>query len=131
MRWLTGGITWIMLVSGLATCTMFYAFIAPQASMRSTFGEALEGPVAEIVVRSWGALIGIVGLLLIYGAFTPAARRPALVVAGVSKAVFIGLVLTFGRQFLAYQAGVAVVADSIMVALFALYLLTPRSSSEH
>ena len=48
-------IKWIMLVSGVLTCTMIYAAIAPQAALRGTFGEALEGPVAEIVVRNWAS----------------------------------------------------------------------------
>ena len=46
-------IKWIMLVSGALTCTMAYAFIAPQAALMSTFGAALEGPVANVVVRNW------------------------------------------------------------------------------
>ena len=60
-------IKWIMLVSGALTCTMIYAFIAPQAALTSTFGAALEGPVANVVVRNWGALITLVGAMLIYG----------------------------------------------------------------
>ena len=129
MRILTANIKWIMLVSGLLTCTMFYAAIAPHASLRSTFGESVEGAVAEIVVRNWGALIGIVGVLLIYGAFNPAIRPVALSVAGVSKVVFIGLVLTLGRPYLGHQAGVAIVVDAVMVAIFAVYLLTARPSA--
>ena len=128
MTWLISGIKWIMLVSGLLTCTMFYAAVAPQASLRSTFGESLEGPVAEIVVRSWGSLIGIVGLLLIYGAFRPGTRPAALCVAGASKVIFIILVLTYGRHLLGYQAGVAVIVDSFMVALFATYLVNSRNA---
>ena len=112
-----------MLVSGVLTCTMFYAAVAPQASLRSTFGEGLEGPVAEIVVRNWGALIGIVGVLLVYGAFRPPIRPAALCVAGASKVIFIILVLTYGRQFLGYQAGIAVLVDSLMVATFVAYLV--------
>jgi hypothetical protein len=111
------------------TCTMFYAAIAPHASLRSTFGESVEGAVAEIVVRNWGALIGIVGVLLIYGAFNPSIRPVALSVAGASKVVFIGLVLTLGRPYLGHQAGVAIVVDSVMVAIFAVYLLTARPSA--
>jgi hypothetical protein len=128
VTWLISGIKWIMLVSGLLTCTMFYAAVAPQASLRSTFGEGLEGPVAEIVVRNWGALIGIVGLLLLYGALRPSIRAAALCVAGASKVIFIILVLTYGRQFLGYQAGIAVVVDSLMVVVFAAYLASTRSS---
>ena len=52
MNWITVNMKWIMIVSGALTCTMFYAAIAPQAALRSTFGESLEGPLAEIVVRN-------------------------------------------------------------------------------
>lgn len=114
---------WIMLVSGLLTCTMLYVAISPQAAQISNFGEALQGPVAEIVVRNWGALIALVGGMLIYGAFNPPSRPLVLVVAGLSKVVFISLVLIYGRQFLGHQAGVAVVVDSVMVILFGIYLI--------
>lgn len=36
--------------------------------MRSTFGDELHGPVAEVVVRNWGVLIGLMGVMLTYGA---------------------------------------------------------------
>ncbi len=111
-----------MLVSGLLTCTMFYALFAPDASLRSTFGQSIDGPVAQIVVRNWGALIGLMGLLLIYGAFRESIRRVALVVAGASKVVFITLVLSLGQEFLRYQVGVSVIVDAVMVVLFIAYL---------
>jgi hypothetical protein len=126
MRWIIGNMKWIMLLSGALTCTMLYAAIAPQAALRATFGEALEGPLAEIVVRNWGALITLVGAMLIYGAFNPASRPLALSVAGTSKLVFIGLVLAHGGKYLG-TAGVALGIDLVMVTLFALYLLAaPR-----
>jgi hypothetical protein len=123
MKWIVSGIKWIMIVSGLLTCTMFYAAIAPQAALQGTFGESLQGPVADIVVRNWGVLIGLMGVLLIYGAFNPAARTVALIVAGLSKVVFIVLVLSSGRAFLGHQAGIAVVSDVIQIVLFTVYLL--------
>ena len=43
----------IMIVSGLLTMTMIYAALAPEAALRSTFGESVSGPVADIVVRNW------------------------------------------------------------------------------
>lgn len=116
-----------MLVSGVLTFTMVYAAVAPQAALRSTFGETLEGPVAEVVVRNWGALIALVGAMLIYGAFRPLSRPLVLTVAAVSKLVFIGLVLAQGDRFLGHQAGVAVIVDSAMVLLFAAYLAVARS----
>lgn len=127
MNFIVTNIKWIMLVSGILTCTMLYAFIAPQAALRSTFGATLEGPVANIVVRNWGALIGLIGAMLIYGAFDPPGRPFIVSIAGLSKLVFIGLVLTQGRQFLGYQAGVAVVIDAVWVALFIVYLIGAKT----
>ena len=128
MRWITSHIKWIMIVAGALTCTMAYAAISPQAALLSTFGETLQGPVAEIVVRNWGALITLVGAMLIYGAFKPANRRRVLVGAGLSKVVFIVLVLVYGQQYLSH-AGIAVAVDSVMICLFAIYLLGTRHES--
>jgi hypothetical protein len=54
MNWLIRNFKWVMLVSGLLTLTMVQAAFVPQAALRSTFGDALEGPLAEIVVRKTG-----------------------------------------------------------------------------
>jgi hypothetical protein len=43
-----------MIVSGVLTMTMVYAALAPEAALRSTFGESVSGPVADIVVRKLG-----------------------------------------------------------------------------
>jgi hypothetical protein len=120
-------IKWIMLVSGALTCMMIYAAVAPQAALRATFGETLEGPLAEIVVRNWAALIALVGAMLIYGAYRPAARRLVLIVAGASKLVFIALVLAQGRRYLGQQVAVSIAIDAAMVALFACYLVAVRA----
>jgi len=128
MTWILTNMKWIMLVSGALTCTMVYAAIAPQAALEGTFGDSLQGPVANIVVRNWGALIGLRGAMLIYGAFNAAARPLVLIVAGFSKVTFIALILVLGRQFISHQAGVAVVSDVIQVSLFVGYLLSARSA---
>ncbi|MGH8178766.1 MAG: hypothetical protein ACREV5_21110 [Steroidobacter sp.] len=123
MNWLIAKMKWIMLVSGALTCTMLFAVMAPQAALRSTFGETLEGSVGEIVVRNWGALITLIGGMLIYGAFNPPTRPLILTVAGLSKLVFIGLVLSHGAHYLHHQAGVAIAIDLVMVVLFIGYLI--------
>ena len=108
MAWIVANIRWIMIVSGGSTATMIYAAIAPEAALQSTFGETLNGPLAQLVVRNWGALIALVGAMLIYGAFDPPGRPLILIVAGVSKAIFIALVLSQGARYLSHQAGIAV-----------------------
>jgi amino acid transporter len=117
---------WIMLVSGVLTLTMVYAAVAPEAALRSLFGDALEGPLAEIVVRNWGVLIALVGGMLIYGAFHAHSRRLVLIVAGLSKVAFIALVLTYGGRYLGQQVGVSIAIDLVMVLLFVVYLVASR-----
>ena len=53
----------------------------------------------------------------------PQTRTLVLIVAAASKAFFVGLVLSHGTRFLGYQAGIAVVIDSVMVLLFVWHLL--------
>ena len=124
--WIVGNIRWIMIVAGVLTSTMLYAVVAPEAALRSTFGETLTGPLAGVVVRNWGALVGLVGLMLIYGAFNPSVRALSLIVAGASKVVFVTLILSHGARYLSSQAGVAIVIDVAMIALFAWYVIAAR-----
>ena len=121
-------IKWIMLLAGAATCGMVWAAIAPQAALLTMFGETLDGPLAEIVVRNWGALITLVGVMLIWGAFNPQVRVMALSIAVISKLVFIGLVLSYGRRYVVNQVGIALALDLVWVALLAWYLFGARRS---
>ncbi len=120
-------VQWIMLVSGLLTLTMLQAVFSPRTAMQAIFGEEVAGPAAELVVRNWGALIAGGGAMLIYAAFNADWRPLVLIFTGVGKLMFIALVLSHGRKFLSRQAGVAVALDSVMVVLFAAYLLSPEA----
>ena len=128
MRWVVAHIHRIMILSGVLTLTMVYAALAPQAALQSNFGATLDGPVGDVVVRNWGALIGLIGAMLVYAARKPALRPLALVVAGTSKAIFIALVLSHGTLFLGSQAGTAIVIDAFWVVLFAAYLVLTHGS---
>ena len=78
MSWIVANIHRIMILSGVLTM--------PEAALRSTFGENVRGPVADIVVRNWGALIALVEAMLIYGARKPAVRPLALTSSSASSA---------------------------------------------
>lgn len=112
-----------MFISGLLTFTMLQALISPQASLISNFGQTIDVPLAEIIVRNWGALIGLVGIMLIYGAFMKSVRRFVLVIAGSSKIIFILLVLSSNESYMGFGAGTAVIVDAVMVVLYITYLL--------
>jgi hypothetical protein len=126
MGWLVARMKWVLLVSGALTCSMMYAVVAPEAAQRRMFGEALDGPLADVIVRNWAALIVIGGVMLIHAAFDPSSRRPILTITALGKAAFIGLVLAQGGRYLSQQAIVAVVLDSVMVVLFFAYLAATR-----
>jgi hypothetical protein len=128
--WIVHYMRWIMLVSGALTATMVQAAITPDAALQSNFGETVTGPLAHLVVRNWGALIALIGGMLIYGAFNPIQRPLILIVAGASKVVFIALVLSEGARYLSHQAGVAIAIDTAMVVLFVWYLVAARSVTE-
>ena len=126
MNFATAYIKWIMLISGVLILTVGFAAIAPQTALLSNFGESLDGPLANLIVRNWAILVTLVGAMLIYGAYNPAVRSLALTVAGTSKIVFIGLVLSEGSRYLGHQAGIAIAFDALWVVLFGWYLLSNR-----
>jgi hypothetical protein len=129
MNWIVAHFKGILIVSGLLTFTMIQAAFAPGAALGATFGHNSEGPLALLIVRNWGILIALMGILLIHAAYRPQNRGIAITIAGLSKLAFIMLVLAHGSEYLAYQAGLAVVVDAVMVTLFTAYLLNGAMNS--
>jgi hypothetical protein len=119
-------IKWIMVIAGLLTCSMIYAVFAPQEALISMFGEALTEPLAQVVVRSWGFLIFLMGALLIYGAFKPVYRKLALVLTSISKIAFISLTVVFGTQYID-KSLLTIALDSVLVIVFLTYLVKVKS----
>ncbi|WP_293906430.1 hypothetical protein [Phenylobacterium sp.] len=111
---------WILLAAGLVTLTMLQAAVAPRAAFRLLLGEAPQGPLALMLARSWGVLIGLTGAMLVWAAFHPEVRPLVLVVAGTSKLAFIALVLSHPPH--RRKALVPVIVDGALVVLFAAYL---------
>ena len=125
MNFIIKNIKWVMLVSGLLTFTMFYGLFAPQAALESMFGVSFNGTLENIVIRSWSALVGLIGVILIYGFFSPKNRVFSISVAAFSKVVFVSLVLLYGREFLG-KAGPAIAMDCVVIILSGVYLFAVR-----
>lgn len=114
-------IQWVLLVAGLLTCSMIQATLAPRATVRMYFGEAPESAQFDLVVRNWGMLITAAGALLVWASFAPEVQIAAIALAIVTKTAFIALML--GSGVMKRQAWVALVVDTIMILLFAAFLL--------
>lgn len=110
-----------MLVSGVLTFTMFYGLFAPQAALESMFGMSFGGTLENIVIRSWSALVGLMGAVLIYGFFNQKHRVFSITIAAFSKLVFVSLVLLYGQEFF-NKATPAIAMDGIVIFLAAVYL---------
>ena len=125
MNIIVKNIKWIMLLAGLVTSTTVAAVFVPQETLISMFGTNLTEPLANLVVRSWGFLVSIMGALLIYGAFNEGSRLLCIITAGISKIGFLLLILIFGATYID-KLMVTVVFDSIVVLILATYVVSSR-----
>ena len=86
------------------------------ARTKSLYGFATEGAAMELAMRHRAVLLALVGLLLGLAAYDEAWRRPALLVAGVSKGSFLLLFALTGP----HDAPMRRVAIADVVALLVL-----------
>jgi hypothetical protein len=118
---LAGHIEWILLVTGLATIGALVLCLAPITMMKMIFGEAPSDALSLLIVRHWGLLVGLVGVLLIYAAYHPDTRFPTLTVAIAEKAAFaLAIFLSPFRRRPAVL--IMALADSGMASVYMMYL---------
>lgn len=125
MEFITRNFKWLMLVSGALTATMFYGLIAPQTALESMFGASFDGTLESIIVRSWSALVGLIGIVLIYGALVEKHRVFAAAIGALSKAIFVSLVIIYGQAYLA-DAASAIIMDIVVVAFTITFFVAVR-----
>jgi uncharacterized membrane protein YozB (DUF420 family) len=122
MTLITSNIKWILIIAGALTATMAYAAIAPQGAMMSSFGATLEGPLANIIVRSWGLMVTLIGAMLILSAFRPKYRRLVMSAAAIGKLFLVALIVIEGGAIMTAALPV-VIFDGLVVLIFAAYVL--------
>jgi len=125
MNFIIKNIRWAMLASGVLTATMLYGLFAPQEAMESMFGVSFHGTLETLIIRSWSSLVGLIGIILIYGAFREKSRVFCISIAALSKAIFITLILVYGQGFLK-SAAPAIIIDGLLILLALLYIMAIR-----
>ena len=118
---LAAHIEWVLLLTGLATTGALVLCLAPGTMMKMIFGQAPSDALSLLIVRHWGLLVGLVGVLLIYAAHHPEMRVPTLTVAIVEKAAFALGVFISPFRCRPVVVGMAL-ADAGMAAVYGLYL---------
>jgi len=85
------------------------------------FGETPTDAISLALARHWGLLIFCVGMLLIYAAFHPSVRDPAMIFAATEKiALGAGVLATSLRR---HAVAVAIVVGDLLIALVYLVYL--------
>jgi hypothetical protein len=118
---ITSSIETILIVTGVLTAGMLVQFVAPEWILLHIFGERPSGAASIVFARHWGLLIFCFGALLIYSAFHPPIREPAVVLAAIEKAGFVACVLgtSLRKRPIALMMAAA---DAVIVIIFVLYL---------
>lgn len=122
MAWVVENIEAILTVCGLLTMSMIQFAIVPSRALRSTFGETVEGSVADVVVRGWGLLIALTGGMLVWAAFHPETRTLAIGAALISKTFYMGQLASRPGRFLKGFSGVTVILDLVMAVLLGIWM---------
>ncbi len=112
----------ILLITGWATAGALIVFLAPVTMMKALFGQAPINAPSLLIVRHWGLLVCLVGVLLVYAAHHPEVRGPALIVAITEKTV--GALGALTSPFRRRPAVLVVaLADAGMATVYTLYLI--------
>ena len=112
----------ILIVTGTVTAIALVQFIAPLRILRMVFGETPTDGISLALARHWGLLIFCVGVLLVYVAFHPMARDPAMVFAATEKvALGAGVLGTSLRRHAV--AAVIAAGDSLIALVYIAYLV--------
>lgn len=114
---------WILYVTGALTASMFLMALMPAKAFKDNFGSDISDPNVVMLARHWGFYVGLAGLMLIYAGAHPEIREPILWFAIAGKAAIVALIVLRLGELKGTRAPVVAIADSIMVALYLIYLV--------
>lgn len=121
MAFIADNIFWILLVSGVVTSSMLVAVIAPRLVFQQFFGTVLDGALGNAIMRNWGLVIGMSGLLLVYAAYDETVRTPIMLFSIAGKLFFSAQIFSAGSTLKAARGGAII--DLVIGVVFCAYLI--------
>ncbi|HMK73296.1 MAG TPA: hypothetical protein VK454_08145 [Myxococcaceae bacterium] len=109
----------ILVVIGIYTAGAIGQFFVPRTFLGLLFGVKTDDPFTLFIARHWALLASLVGALLVYAAFHPEVRTPAVAVAFVEKISLAPLVFLGGWRRTAAATRMAVI-DAVMAVVLLL-----------
>ena len=119
----TSPFEWTIAASGVITAAAgLTALLAPRPLLRLAF--AVEGAPSSTVflVRHWGVLLFVVGVLIVYSVGVPEIRTPVLLAAAVEK-IAIGLLLFLGSMKRTSVMTAVALGDAVFAILYVTYVV--------
>jgi hypothetical protein len=112
----------ILVASGVITAGAgLAALLSPRLFL--WFGFGVESPHNSTVflVRHWGVLIALVGVLVVYSAGDAAIRTPVLIAAAVEK-IALGSLIFYGSVKPTIIVKAAAIGDCLLAILYVTYV---------
>jgi len=113
----------VLLVTGVLTAGVGAGIVAPRLVIRVLTGADGTDAAAVFFARYCSLLVALVGLLLIYAAYNPPARLPAMIFGATEKFGFGAFVLMTPLRTRA-TALLFAGADVVMAILYVVVMLT-------
>jgi hypothetical protein len=115
------------LVTGALTAAVGAGFVMPRQLLALILGEQTSDATVILMARHWSLLVALVGGLLMYSAYHPEVRLPAMIVGAAEKLVF-GIIVIASPLRKRRLTMTVVAADAIMGLLYVLILTQQRFS---
>lgn len=114
----------VLYVCGALTFSMVAGIFQPDRITQSLLGISPDNDAMRLLVRHWSFMVATSGLFLIWAGADESVRTPILLYALLGKAAVI-IALIKGHHHMGDKANPlpVIIADGIMVILFALYLI--------
>lgn len=111
----------ILLVTGALTAAVGVGVVMPRQLLALILGENTSDATVILIARHWCLLVALVGGLLIYSAYHPEVRLPAMI-AGAAEKLALGAFVVASPLRRRRQTMAVVGADAIMALLYVLIL---------
>jgi hypothetical protein len=99
----------------------------PRQLLALILGEKTSDATVILIARHWSLLVALIGGLLIYAAYHPEARVPAMIVGAAEKLVFG--ILVIASPLRRRRLTLAVVSADAIMGLLYVVILTQQSLS--
>jgi len=110
----------LLVITGLVTTLAAVMFIAPRPLLKLLFNVERPDSITLFVARHWGLVIGLVGMLLVFAAYEPSVRVPAMAMAATEKIAMVGLICFLPLKRTAFMRMIAF-GDGAMAVVYLMY----------